>query len=602
MPPKRRRSIASPDTGLPDPKRSRGALLQSHPLRTVNHISRLSDELLIRILHLLPLPTLLRSHLVSHRLYRLSSDSQIWKNLYYDRFVLPRALRIPGIRNAPPRDEALVFSSRRSKWLSEDVLVNRGDGKRTDWKGRYRLRHNWSRGVCGVSEIRLREERSTGTLVRMADGVVLTIDENEGLRAWDLKGKGLIAQSPLQDGESPTCLAVDEQDASVGLGVAAGFEDGGWRTWKLDITKKMFVEGHRHPPSSNGMLSAVAYAFPYLLTITEQQLLSLYSFSPLFREEVVLSEPTSTSFEGVEAQEQDEAELEVSEPLAAVEDQNEPLSLDQPSQPRLLASLKSHTSWPPLSLSIRTTSTTLIASIAYTLRTFTSGYTVGLQELHLSLTTGNVIFSRLTSALPQGFTSILPSTSSSPPSPSPTSENTVGSGSRSENSCPTSLSYSHPYILATHPDNTLTLYLCNSTASTLNITSGTKLWGHTSSVSSAEITPRGKAVSVSTRGNELRVWELEGGLSSSSSGFNAGLRKRGRPGVEKSVVVRPTGLKDEKEVLDPGLHHELAGADFEEALDLDGSKNWVGFDDEVVIVLKESGTVGRQALVVYDFT
>merc|ERR1712093_154 len=230
------------------------------------------------------------------------------------------------------------------------------------------------------------------------------------------------------------------------------------------------------------------------------------------------------------------------------EDQVPPPS-DQPDTPRLLASLKSHTSWPPLSLSIRTTPTTLIASIAYTLRTYTSGYTVGLQELHLSLTTGSVKFSRLTSALPQGFTSIL-APSSSPSSASNSENSTSPAGtSRSETSCPTSLSYSHPYILATHPDNALTLYLCTSTASTLSITSGTKLWGHTSSVSSAEITPRGKAVSVSTRGNELRGWELEGGLggsSTSSSGLSSSLRKRGRAGVEKSVVVRPAANRDEK--------------------------------------------------------
>ncbi|CZT05535.1 uncharacterized protein RAG0_11579 [Rhynchosporium agropyri] len=597
MPPKRRRSIASPEHELPAQKRSRGPPPQSLPPRTLNHVSRLSDELLIRILHLLPLPTLLRSHLVSHRLYRLSSDSQIWKNLYYDRFVLPRALRIPGIKNAPPRDESLVFSSRRSKWLSEDVLVNRGDGKRTDWKSRYRLRHNWSRGVCEVREISLREERSKGMLVRMAEGVVLTVDEHDGLRGWDLKGKGLIAQYALENGETPTCLAVDEQDGSGGLGVAVGFEDGGWRTWKLDLTEKKFVEGHRHPPSSNGMLSAVAFAYPYLLTITEEQLLSLYSFSPVPVDEFVLSEPLQIPLEIMEVQEVGEV---LSSPPAAPREEAKTSPLDQPGQPRLLASLKSHTSWPPLSLSIRTTPTTLIASIAYTLQTYTSGYTVGLQELHLSLTTGSVIFSRLTSALPQGFTSILPATSSTPPSPSSTSETFTRSSSRNESSCPTSLSYSHPYILATHPDNTLTLYLCNSTASTLSISPGTKLWGHTSSVSSAEITPRGKAVSVSTRGNELRVWELEGGLSSSSSGFNAGLKKRGRIGAEKSVVVRPTASKDEKQLPSLGAHRHFRDEDSED--DSGWSRRWVGFDDEVVIVLKESGNIGRQALMVYDFT
>lgn len=35
--------------------------------------------------------------------------------------------------------------------------------------------------------------------------------------------------------------------------------------------------------------------------------------------------------------------------------------------------------------------------------------------------------------------------------------------------------------------------------------------------------------------------------------------------------------------------------------EIEASKRWVGFDDEMVIVLKESGR-GTQALMVYDFT
>jgi hypothetical protein len=35
--------------------------------------------------------------------------------------------------------------------------------------------------------------------------------------------------------------------------------------------------------------------------------------------------------------------------------------------------------------------------------------------------------------------------------------------------------------------------------------------------------------------------------------------------------------------------------------EMEARKQWVGFDDEVVIVLKESGS-GGQALMVYDFT
>ena len=587
MPPKRRRSSAGERTAHPVSKRIRTR-------HSLDRLSDLSDELLIRILHNLPISSLLRCQRLSHRFYRLAGDAQIWKNLYYNRFVLPRALRIPGMRTAP--DEALHFSSRRSKWLDDNTLLNRKEGKETNWKRQYKLRYNWSVGACEVQEIRVADRPSVPSmLVRLVEGIVVTADKEDGLRAWDLKGKKLIATCSLEGEGIPTCLAVDEQESRTGsLGIALGFMDGGWGTWGLDVAEKVFKRNYRRPASSNGILSAVAYANPYILTITERQLLSLYSFT---------APPPVEEDDGLGL----EASAAVTEELAAPPLQLEGPLLEQPPRPRLLASLKSHTSWPPLSLSIRTTTSTIIASIAYSLPTYLSGYTIGLQELHLSPVTGLISSSRLTSALPQGFSSLLSPSTSSPSSGTSTPTRIVSSNELGRGSRPTTLSYSHPYILATHPDNTLTLYLCTSTASSLTITPGTKLWGHTSSVSSAEITPRGKAVSVSTRGNELLVWELEGGLSSSSGSSSSSQSntfasgKRGKRLEDRSVRVRP----EAKSKISLGGKGEIEGGRetqrerYEE--EIEERKRWVGFDDEMVIVLKESGT-GTQALIVYDFT
>jgi hypothetical protein len=590
---KRRRSSASSDLALPISKKARTI----HP---ADRLSALSSELLIRILHLLPISTLLQCQLLSNRFYTLAGDSQIWKNLYYNRFVLPRALRIPGIKTSHRdlRDDALHFSSRRSKWLDEDVLVSGKRGKSTNWKKQYKLRHNWSIGACEVQEIHVADRPSVPEmLVRLAEGMVVTVDKEDGLRAWDLKGKTLIAKCELDEDAVPTCLAVDEREEIVGLGIAVGFVDGGWGTWRLDVPGKTFSPVYRHPSSSNGMLGAVAYAHPYILTITDSQLLSLYTFDP----KPATIEPTDPALE--------KGPTRPSSDPQDAEPQPDSLSAENKTQPTLLASLKSHTSWPPLSLSIRTTTYTLIASIAYSLPTYLSGYTIGLQELHLSLSTGQITFSRLASSLPQGFSSLVfnpqsqtqsPHSTSGTSSPVPGTSPNPGSilgGISGSNSRPTTLSYAHPYILATHPDNTLTLYLCTSNSNTLSISPGTKLWGHTSSVSSAEITPRGKAVSVSTRGNELRVWELEGGFGSAS-------RKRleGKA-AERSVRVRPEtrgrveGDEEGEDDEDRGGGKETG--DWEE--EVEARKQWVGFDDEVVIVLKESGR-GTQALMVYDFT
>ena len=159
------------------------------------------------------------------------------------------------------------------------------------------------------------------------------------------------------------------------------------------------------------------------------------------------------------------------------------------------------------------------------------------------------------------------------------------------------MSYSHPYLLVAHPDNTLSLYLVKSTASTLSIGPGNRLWGHTSSISGAHVGIRGKAVSVSRIGDELRVWDLEGGTASLAN------RKRFRNG-ELSIRVQPSKAGDD--ALDGQDVENERTVGLRYALDQtfdDSSVNrgWVGFDEQNVIVLREKRE-GSQALVVYDFT
>jgi hypothetical protein len=168
---------------------------------------------------------------------------------------------------------------------------------------------------------------------------------------------------------------------------------------------------------------------------------------------------------------------------------------------------------------------------------------------------------------------------------------------------PTSLSYTHPYLLVSHPDNTLTLYLVTSTTDSLSISAGSRLWGHTSSVSGAHVGGRGKAVSISRRGDELRVWELEGGFASAAA-------KRRLTAGDLSVQVRPE-KRSTAETSQAGLdlvsngspgRTPVSGDTSEDAsCELTLTRGWIGFDEENVVVLKEQSQ-GRQALVVYDFT
>jgi hypothetical protein len=159
---------------------------------------------------------------------------------------------------------------------------------------------------------------------------------------------------------------------------------------------------------------------------------------------------------------------------------------------------------------------------------------------------------------------------------------------------PTRLSYSHPYLLATLPDNTLALHICTTTSDTLHISDAVRLWGHTSGISDAEITPRGKAVSVSTRGEELRVWELEG---RSAAGRARGGSVEIRPRQQYSQPRTPSNI--DRVHIEERVPEEDEGNGAQAGTD--DKKDWVGFDDEMVIVLKSTPT-GKESLVIYDFT
>lgn len=502
----------------------------------------------------------------------------------------PRASRLPGIREPGVAAESLHFSSKSSKWLGEEDLVKRG--KETNWKRQYKTRHNWSKGTCGISEVPVAEEPSIPPmLVQMHESTIFMVDEKDGLRAWTTKfGRKMLAKIPLHAPDNiakpgpHSALTIDASPSGTGsTNIAVGFQDGSFSIYELDAETEQIRHRYTHEASSNGMLSAIALSFPYFASMTANQLLSFYKFP----ERLTL-----------------EPEAKILDP------------------PRLVHSLHSRTVWPPMTLSIRPSSESVSVSIAYALPTYLSGWTVGIQEMRMDLS-GTLLDSRLASAIDQHYRPLTFSTAPQPTSPqtsgtttttttepqTPTRNNPFGSFASSEahqiHSKPTSLSYTHPYLLVSHPDNTLTLYLVSSTSSCLTISPGSRLWGHTSSVSGAHVGGRGKAVSVSARGDELRVWELEGGFASAAARrrLAAGaLSVQVRP--ERRVARRGTGPLSEAGLAGGkglGIVLEQWQQQQQRFDEVGMTRGWVGFDEERVVVLKEKGG-GEQALVVYDFT
>lgn len=560
-------------------------------------------------------------------------------------------MRIPGFRHSAKldpkmRDHRLHYKGRRTLWADgrmgglvrdeverdsrgipilrphlDDYVGSPRRHDRVNWKRQFKIRHNWARGKCAVEELKLDpdpneapldddvhegkdEFEKSKMLVKVVEGLAVTADGTWGLRAWDLKTREVMSQAGLQDdrqkGEDtpPSCLAIDDRHADKGtLEIAVGFSNGSFGVWRLTIEDKTLRRLYRHEPSSNGELMGMAYSHPYLLTATGSVLISLYTFD--------VPEIIESPLEPRDGSNEKETKPSTQEPGGH--------SLPAPY---LMTSLTSHSSDPPLALSIRKMASTTIASIAYTFYT-RQGWSIGIQDLHitphdnpkccpnittrLAYTTPFITGHRSIPALISHGRRLSQNQDRSPSrlqssllSPSPSSSspqhNNLASTTGSTNTLPsphrgpTTLCYTHPYLLATLPDNTLILHLCTSTTSTLSISPGIRLWGHTSGISDAEITARGKAVSVSSRGEEMRVWELEGRPS--------GVRSR-------SVEIRPGSGPRSRDGDGGGVGENASGRAI--ADHWDERRNWVGFDDEMVIVLKEAKG-GRESLLVYDFT
>lgn len=549
---------------LPPPKR-----LRMTPSGHLDHISTLSDELLLHILSFLPLPALLVCQQLSRRFHVLAGDSELWKRQYYSRWVRPRARRLPNAKRAHLSRSEIEYSPRVSTWLDHSHLAK--EGVATNWKRQYRLRHNWSKGVCRVTEIEFQQPLRRQMLVTFCAGIVLTADLDHGLRAWAAGKPGqCLARSPLTKSPSrslpaPTAMAAATSGPQQSLiDVTVGFEDGRLGVYTLDTTTFWIETRFSYVECTGEAITAMALCSPFLLLVSQRKVLSLY--------ETITDEDGSSV------------------------------------TPQLLTTLKADSILEPLSLSIRAAGPKIVAAIVYSFYHIGCGWSLGIQELQFGLD-GQQLSSRLATTVDCQYGIVSP-TSRSRSKRDYRTTHVVGSGNElnfrpsgpSISHCepPTSVSYSHPYLLTSHADNTLTLYLVVSTSTSLSVTSCQRLWGHTSSVSAVQVSDRGKAVSVSSRGDDIRIWELES-LVSSLGGHKA--LKDGN-----SIRVSPGNRADQRpdslDLVSESSHGQLNAA---RSSSVDNSyrstrmHNCIGFDDERVLLLREK-EAGTQMLELYDFT
>lgn len=557
------------------PKRHRAAPASAAP-PSRDILSTLSDELLLRVLSYFGVRELLDISLTSQRFHRLASDSQLWRAHYWRRFVRPRAALIPPSKSSSGAPHKLNFDGNRFIYADggfgrNSGLVDPSDTSRnapaTDWKAVYKMKDNWERGRCYVDELQLGDEVEWAssperrTFAKFVDGLAVTVDSCWVLRAWDLRSRKLIAHIEISTDDGlrgePTCLSVDGQQLRKGkLGILVGFGDGTFGIWQLDVERKTLAMRYRHSQQIFGPVVSVAYMHPYVLSARSTGFIILHSFN--YSE----AEGSEEGAEGTEGTNDDGLVL---------------------SPPSILDTVKSVKTIPQ-AVSIRKVGTSFVASVAYSFNSI-SGWCIGIQDLDIKPSARlklDAVTSRLASTVPittRRAGSYSPDGSPLRPgwSRQGSSYGYHGYDSESdeddEDDRPVSICYSHPYLLATMPDNTMMLHLCTSTPKSLTISEGTRLWGHTSGISDAVITPWGHAVSVTARGDEMRLWKVEGGFDRSS------------------VEVRPLPPRD-------GVVDEQASS---QAADAGDTRKWVAFDEERVIALKEKPN-GRESFMVYDFT
>ena len=389
---------------------------------------------------------------------------------------------------------------------------------------------------------------------------MFTLDGLHGLRAWSTGTQELLATCPIglkldqQSAEkaTPSSLAVDSNTAGHISIVALATSSGGVLIYVLNRELRRISPFCTFSLTGSSAIFAIAIRSTYLATLDEARTLNVF----------VLPESPSECFTC--------------------------------TIPRILTTVKSSTELTNMTLSISISTAGLVTSCVYALPSYPTGWTINLQEINLSLD-GTIAHTRLASPskAAAAFTSGYQETGMRQRRGTQKRNSSKGVilGPSDSASKPTTLSYAHPYLLASYPDNTLNLYLIQSTAEELNIHYTGRLWGHTSSISSACVGNQGKAITVA-RSGEIRAWNLNNITRPKEmhNSINSG---------PDGIAIRSLSRSACHEHNPRASSSTRAQQSTSEASPL--TTDVVGFDDERVVILAEK-CPNVMTLITHDFS
>ncbi|KAK6329850.1 hypothetical protein TWF718_003282 [Orbilia javanica] len=557
-----------------------------------SHLLALPQELTLRVLHFLPVQSLLTVSRVSRKLHALASDQQLWKMKFWAKFILPRLQRrtrlgLPdsyGSRELEPEPGVVTDWK---MWLEDHVLIQeernlaalvttpitstpvvrystaingrpqlskQPDIKQLtlDWKGKFRLRSNWQRGLAQSSGVELLnslskdENKAPPIIGKFYEGYFFSADTQHGVRVFGRRGnsKGLVelARRPITLGE-PTCMSLEEsllndtsrkRHETRHIDFVVGYHNGSYEIYHFDPTSGRLREKYQeHKFDDVNRIEIIAFHFPYLLIITRFNKLSIISFQSTIKQE------------------------DDTDPDARLPHPDKPFL-----SPALVKDLSVDQSWLPSCLSLRKdpVSNKIIGTCVFTVRSVIIGTSITIQEFHLSTEKPELLETQTTN----------------PPLHEALDYVFFGRAAQLAFTAPTCVSYRYPFIMTSHADNTLVLYnMFTNEEGKIEILSGHRLWGHNASVMSVEVGLR-KAVSVDRRG-EVRFWDLQG--------------RSERPyGRDRSTRLIGSG--------DP-LSLNIGGTH-----DFPKERCSVGFGEENVVIMEKVNDSEKRGfnLLVYDFS
>jgi hypothetical protein len=216
-------------------------------------------------------------------------------------------------------------------------------------------------------------------------------------------------------------------DAAELTNVTIGFNNGSFAVYQLDslgeasIFRLVFIRALQEPTTtitaaaanattitdnttrttaagSKKIIAMVAFG-PYLSLMTEGQIWEIYDFSASASDENLQGPGAGSNgtmiHDSAGATTSGSSRSRMAPPPAAML-----------GPPKLLATHRSSTAWPPVTLSLRrSVNSTLVASIAYASPLYTSGWSIAMQELRFTILATKAVLrdSRIACSAPQGF-------------------------------------------------------------------------------------------------------------------------------------------------------------------------------------------------------